>query len=237
MAKKKFLIAQKEGVFVIRTAFQKALAKVGFVEDITGERRIEVEEKNRETNEIIQSISISDLEHEEIKQVWCINLEHEIVGISTKNYFKTPEVALLVLTHKEGYNTSALHIILVELKSTLQDSRLKKNKRISSTLEDCEKKLQAAMNRLYMLLSINEHRNDTDYRYQTIIVKFKAIICYKEDKTKKDDNCDLFKILKNENTNLLTCETILDANDKIEVTFFEKQQNILISEIIKSLGK
>lgn len=77
---------------ILRHEFQKALSKIGFIEDLWDEESVLVEETKSAK---YHSVEITDLQDEKVKGIWKVNLEQQIDGISTSG--KTPEVALLVL--------------------------------------------------------------------------------------------------------------------------------------------
>jgi hypothetical protein len=246
-----YLINQNSKELPLRNLFQRELDKLGFIENLLGDDKVEILEEQTG-----QKIIISGLNDEQVKGVWKVNLEMEIAGISSKNTSKTPEAALLVLTKRENDANYILHIFLVELKSSLQDSKIEKSKplgyiecdkcgnkivkktdnniseRKPSTLEDCERKLKAGMNRLYMLLSLNEYKNDNNFNNTTIMIKFKGIIAYKKNQTTKDDNTELYQILQGNISNqLLTCKTIFTDKDKIKI-YFSNHETIDLSQLL-----
>jgi hypothetical protein len=212
--------------FLIREKLQTALKQSGFIEEIDLEdNAIEITGSTQGKGHL-QRILITDLEVvSSIKAIWKINLEQEIEGISTKS--RTTEVALLVL---QAYESSdRLNILLIELKTSLQAKKLDKGKRKKSTLCDIEDKLRCTMNRIYLLLSVNNHNNfKQSYSGTTIYVDFKGVIFYNQDKTKIEDSCELYKLFKQakrnlrlENFYLLECQTLLSHRDKIQVKFIE----------------
>lgn len=211
--------------FIIRTEFQKALITSGlFVEIVDFEENIVIEEKSSK-----QRIEISDLELPNLKEIWRVELEKTIEGLSTSS--KTPEIALLVL-HEIGENRLKMTVVLVELKSSLQDSKLGADKKPKqSTLQQCLTKFQAAMNRLYMMLSIRDY--EKSFQNHTIILDFKGIVCFDRDETKIDDKTGLYSILKKKAPNLLTCNTLLSDKDKISIAFYEKRSNIPLIELLR----
>jgi hypothetical protein len=200
--------------------FQEALKREGFIEEIdkmTGS--IEVSGSSV-GNETLQQIVLTGLDElSSIQKIWKINLEQEIEGISTKG--KTTEIALLVL-HQISENTYRLVCLLIELKSSLQSTI--KNHKIKNTFQDIEDKFIATMNRIYMLLTINNHSNiEKGYSTTTIYVVFKGIICYNKlniKETQVADRCKLYLLFKN-GSHHLTCKTILHDKDKIQVKFFQ----------------
>lgn len=228
-----FLIANQvtnEPPLIIRKEFQEALTKEGFIEDLLGENEVEITESNPDAGN--NKITIQDLNNEIVKGIWKVNLEMEIAGISSKNTSKTVECALLVLTHQEGHSIYNLHIILIELKTTLTDAKNEGAKIKISRLQDYEEKFTATMNRLYMLLSLNEHRNDKYYQHLTIKVNFIGLASYKQDEMTRDDGTQLYKILHNTaENNILTCKTIMSYQDKIKI-YFSTKDIISLNELI-----
>jgi len=200
--------------------FQEALKREGFIEEIdpmTGS--IEVFGSSI-GNETLQKVVITGLnEISSIKKIWKIDLEQEIEGISTKN--KTTEIALLVL-QEISENTYRLICVLIELKSSLQS--VIKNNKIKNTFQDIEDKFIATMNRIYLLLTINNHSNiEKGYSTATIYVVFKGIICYNKlhlKETQIVNCCKLYQLFKND-FHQLTGKTILHDKDKIQVKFFQ----------------
>lgn len=236
---KKYLISQNKNAFIIRKELQKALTNLKFIEDIFGDSELFVKEVNHDTKEVIQTIKITNLDLDEVCGLWRVNLETEIAGISTKDYFKTPEIALLVLI-KENEDNYHLDIILIELKSSLQDAKLKKSSNLKSkpkfqvsTLTDCEEKFENATNRLYLLLSLNEVRNHTTYQNKSISIDFKGVVFYKKSKIKKDDNTQLYQIFTgNSLDKKFMFKSILDSNEKIKIKF-ENRPEITLEELLK----
>jgi len=225
---KKFLVFNEDSEkepFLIRKEFQKALAKEQIIEEIPLNEQIEVTETKAKKSKLkkvcIENLDYSDSKSKVIK-IWRVNLEKEYFGISTIG--KTTEIALIVL---QQYSESSyrLNIILIELKESLQPKETSKKTR-DSTLEEIEQKIRYSMNRMYMLLTLNNHSNSKKgYQNSTISIAFKAAIFYNRDEMKdKDDGTDSYKILNNLKTNkLITCSTILRQQDKTKIDFFPKQ--------------
>ncbi|OAD22710.1 hypothetical protein THIOM_001476 [Candidatus Thiomargarita nelsonii] len=217
---------RKKPPFMIGEQFHKALKQLGFIEQIDLENiSIEISGSTQGQGHL-QRIFITDLETiSSIKEIWKINLEQDIEGISTKS--RTTEVALLMLQAYQS--TYRLNVVLIELKTSLQAKKLDKGKRKKSTLCDIEDKYRCTMNRLYMLLTINNHSNvKKAYGGTTIYIDFKGIIFYNQDKTKISDSCELYQLFKQakesqalSNYRLLECQTILSHRDKIQVKFLE----------------
>jgi hypothetical protein len=238
MAKIYLINNQNAKELPLKNLFQKELDKLGFIEDLLGNEEVEIlEEKTG------QKIVISGLNNEQVKGVWKVNLEMEIAGISSKNTSKTVECALLLLTHKKEHIIYNLHVILIELKQSLTDTEIENGLLTKpSRLQDCEGyykgnkehigKFPASINRIYMLLSLNEHKNDKNYNQLTIQINFSGIIAYKNNIMTKEDGTQLYRFLKEaKQGELLTCKTILTDKDKIKTYFFNKE-TIDISKLL-----
>ena len=228
---KKFLVFNEDSEkepFLIRKEFQKALAKEQIIEEIPLNEQIEVEETKAKKSKLkkvcIENLDYSDSKSKVIK-IWRVNLEKEYYGISTIG--KTTEIALLVLQYflKGSYR---LNIILIELKESLQPKETNPKTRYS-TLQDIKEKIKHSMNRMYMLLTLNNHENlEKGYQNNTLYIQFKAAIFYNRNEIKNqedaNDATDLYEILNKPNINkLIGCSTILSDPDKISVEFFPKQ--------------
>lgn len=225
---KKFLVFNEDSdkePFLVRKKFQKALAKAQIIEEIPLNEQIEVIE-TKSNKAKLKRVCIQDLDSDaksKVIKVWRVNLEKEYYGISTKG--KTTEIALLVLQQYSPSNYR-LNIILIELKESLQPQKIRKNKSTSSSLQEIEEKIRDSMNRMYMLLTLNNHENlEKGYQNSTISSDFKAAIFYNRDEMKnKDDGTESYKILNKLKTDkLITCSTILRDRDKIKINFFLKQ--------------
>ncbi|MDB9315648.1 hypothetical protein PN462_21220 [Spirulina sp. CS-785/01] len=217
----KFLVLNATNVknpFFIRQEFQKALQKEGLIEEIDLQDDIEIQETGK--NATLKKLEITNLNFRDsksaVEKIWRINLEQEIPGISTKG--NTTEVALAVL-QRFYLGSYSLNIILIELKSSLQKPKNKK----PSTLVDIHNKFKDTMNRMYMLLTLNNHYNpQKQYNEQTIYVKIKGAVVYNKNNISNDDGSELYSVLQN-SKKLISCSSILDDKDKIEVKFFPKQ--------------
>jgi len=197
------------------------LEKVGIIEEISlvDNDFIEVEETSKTAK--LKKIQIMELKQShpksQIERIWRVNLEKEIPGISTGS--KTPEVALLVLQRvlERSYK---LNIILIELKSSLQNRELL----------NIKEKLRCAMNRLYMFMSLNDHGNPSQgYNLASIQIGFIATIFYNKNNTEFDqirepEEREFYEILsKTPPSGQLRCSTLLNDKDKIEIKFFDRQ--------------
>ncbi len=231
MSKKrnKFLIINEENfkdAFLVRNEFHSALAKEKLVEEIllVDNEFIEIREE-REKTPSLKLVKITELSYvdqkSKVEKIWRVNLEKQIPGISTSG--KTTEVALLVLQKYLESNTYRLNIILIELKSSLQSRKTKSGKILSSSLEEIQEKFRDTMNRMYMLLTLNNHGNQNrSYSHASIHIDFKAGVFFNRNEIKEYDieNEQIFYDIFKGKKDLLTCSTILSDNDKIKVKFF-----------------
>lgn len=99
-------------LFSIGEQFHKALKQLGFIEEIDLDNiSIEISGSTQGQGHL-QRIFITDLETiSSIKEIWKINFEQDIEGISTKS--RTTEVALLIL---QAYQSIyRLNVVLIEL--------------------------------------------------------------------------------------------------------------------------
>ncbi|MGM3304401.1 hypothetical protein ACSQ6I_00165 [Anabaena sp. WFMT] len=220
-----------KNVPLLRDELHKALSQQEFILEIpvTEDEIIEITEKN--ANAKLKKVSIQELnyvdEKSQVERIWKINLEKDIRGISTSS--KTTECAILVLQKYES--SYRLNIILIELKSSIDNKELEK----------IEEKFSSAMSRVCMLLVLNNHLNlKQGYNEEEIYVDFKGILFYKtfSEKRKFEAHRDsqLYLILNNYNkSGILTCQTILTDQDKIKVQCFCHQDNDLETEIRRNL--
>ena len=228
----------KKEIFSLRQEFHQALEKQGFIEEIspTQDEYIEIQEtKQTDLKKVVINHLQLSSKHDknistEVDKIWVINLEKELPGISASG--KTPEKAILVLQRKvdDGGKILNYHlqICLIELKASLQ---AKKDK--ESTLKQIAGKFQSGMNRIYMLLTLNNHANpQKNYQNAKIFVQFRGIIFYNRNEisdiakeNERDYNSSestLYKILsQSTESNLLTLETLLEERDKIVVRFIQ----------------
>jgi hypothetical protein len=225
---------RKLSVPSLRDELHKKLAETQFIEEITNDK-IEVEEKNSDAK--LKKVSIEKLNYSDDKskvdRIWKINLEKEIFGISTKD--KTPECAILVLQKYES--SYKLNIILIELKSSISNKDLGK----------IGEKFQCAMSRIYMLLVLNNHLNSIQgYNESEIYIDFKGILFYQNfaDKIKltEKNNEKLYSqmydiLLNSSKSGLLTCQTILRDQDKINIKCFCQQDEVIRISLESLLSK
>lgn len=208
---------------------------------------------------------------EGIERIWRINLEQSVGGFTTGE--KTTEIALLILKKKEA--EYKLYVIFIELKSTLKIKEAPKPKRdkkrsnskLSSKnsranlqsnsqketppkageLRSIADKFKGSMNRMYMLLTLNNHKNsDMGFQNDKISIDFKGLVFYNTkliDESKLENKRDrqMYRILKKEER-LLSCDTILDAKDKITIAFIQNKEpkseeiEIEFQEILEQLN-
>ncbi len=230
----------KKEIFSLRQEFHQALEKQGFIEEISPsqDEYIEILETNKSDLKkvVINHLKLSSKNDKnistEVDKIWVINLEKELPGISASG--KTPEKAILVLQRKVDDAGKILNyhlqICLVELKASLQ---AKKDK--ESTLKQLAGKFQSGMNRIYMLLTLNNYANpQKNYQDTEIFVHFRGIIFYNRNEIKDSDiakenqrdynssESTLYKILsQSTESDLLTLETLLEERDKIVVRFIQ----------------
>ncbi len=230
----------KKEIFSLRQEFHQALKKQGFIEEIclSQDEYIEIQETNKSDLKkvVINHLQLSSKNDKnistEVDKIWVINLEKELPGISASG--KTPEKAILVLQRKVNdagkFLNYHLQICLVELKASLQAKKGKE-----STLKQLAGKFQSGMNRIYMLLTLNNYANpQKNYQDTEIFVHFRGIIFYNRNEIKDSDiakenqrdynssESTLYKILsQSTESDLLTLETLLEERDKIVVRFIK----------------
>ncbi|NCS08026.1 MAG: hypothetical protein GPJ07_16345 [Microcystis aeruginosa G13-07] len=230
----------KNKISYLRQKFHQALEEDGFIEEIclSQDACIEIQETNKSDLKkvVINHLQLSSKHDKnistEVDKIWVINLEKELPGISASG--KTPEKAILVLQRKVNDAGKILNyhlqICLIELKASLQ---AKKDK--ESTLKQMAGKFQSGMNRIYMLLTLNNHANpQKNYQDTEIFVHFRGIIFYNRNEIKDSDiakqndrdynlsESTLHKILsQSTESDLLTLETLLEERDKIVVRFIK----------------
>jgi succinate dehydrogenase flavin-adding protein (antitoxin of CptAB toxin-antitoxin module) len=230
----------KKEIFSLRQEFHQALEKSGFIEEISlsQDAYIEILETNKSDLKkvVINHLKLSSKNDKnistEVDKIWVINLEKELPGISASG--KTPEKAILVLQRKVNDAGKILNyhlqICLVELKASLQAKKGKE-----STLKQLAGKFQSGMNRIYMLLTLNNYANpQKNYQDTEIFVHFRGIIFYNRNEIKDSDiakenqrdynssESTLYKILsQSTESDLLTLETLLEERDKIVVRFIK----------------
>jgi len=233
---------KKLSVPSLRDELHKKLAKTQFIEEVTNDQ-IEVKEGGNGAK--LKKVSIEKLNYSDDKskvdRIWKINLEKEIekeiFGISAKN--KTPECAILVLQKYEIENKISykLNILLIELKSSISNKDLR----------PIGEKFQCAMSRIYMLLVLNNHLNSIQgYNESEIYIDFKGILFYQNfsDKSKftEKNNEKLYwqihDILRTPGkSHLLTCQTILRDQDKINIKCFCQQDEVIRISLQSLLSK
>ncbi|MEM9542190.1 MAG: hypothetical protein AAGA60_22195 [Cyanobacteria bacterium P01_E01_bin.42] len=222
-------------------------------------RPIEIgEDKNKGKTGKLQKVSIIDCQDvidrnvlsdnnlkKGIERIWRINLEKEVKGSEGfKTSAKTTEIALLILKKRRS-SKYTLYVILIELKTQLTikeftESRRKKDKdEKAGQLRAIAEKFRCSINRMCMLLTLNNHKNPTrGFANDDISIEFKGVIFYNTssiDESKIEKNSDdekMYRILQREN-NLLTLKTILDRKDKMEIRFFRNKNTKLESMSIE----
>jgi hypothetical protein len=221
MSKNYYLDSYKNpGGFFLRDELHKALVKEEFIVEIpiTEDEIIEITESSNDAKlkkVFIQKLNYSD-NKSKVEKIWKIDLEKDIPGISTRS--GTPECAILVLQKYES--SYRLKILLIELKSSIDDEKL----------EEIRNKFSCAMSRIYMLLVLNNHLNLTKgYSEEEIYIDFKGILFYIKNNLKGEYDREFHEIFNHDSSGSLTCETILNKEDKIKVKFFCWQDEKTIS--------
>lgn len=202
---------------------------------------VEILEKN--TNASLKSVKITNLYDPIIgdtnsARIWRVDLEEltnsKNQGSKNQRFSitgKTTEIALLVLT-KRGVNLT-LYVCLIELKSSLRPDE--KNKKTWSCLDDVADKFQSSINKICLLLTLNNYDNPLQgYANQNINVIFKGLLFYNKDNIDRSSpllqeplespGTNLLAILdsqKNESPSMLSVTTMLDNINKIEIKFFK----------------
>lgn len=240
----------------LRFKVQKALAEQGLIEEVDlDDDSIEIIETSRTAT--LKKVCIRDLDFKNkklsIDTIWKINLERDIPGISTKG--RTAEMALIILQKYEtgGYR---LNVCLIEMKSSLQPRKIIKNKKDwkdkvkDNSLIEIGEKIECNMNRMYMLMSLNNHQIPSKkvysrYSEANIDIYFKGIIIFGRNELSPDFDvfnstelsritddykrilCKrLYEILNShDRAGLVDILTILDEHDKIIIKFFPKKDN------------
>lgn len=226
--------------FLVRNEFHKALAKERLIEEILLENELIEIKEEREKTPSLKQVKIVELNYAnkkfQVEKIWRVNLEKQIPGISTIG--KTTEVALLVLQKYLESNSYRLNIILVELKSSLQPKKTKSGKILSSSLEEIKEKFRDTMNRMYMLLTLNNYGNpDKDYSHASIYLHFRGAIFFHRNEIKEadietNDEKTLYVSLTGKKS-ILSCSTIMNNLDKIQVKSFscinKDEGNIIVN--------
>jgi len=228
----------KKEIFSLRQEFHQALERQGFIEEIclSQDEYIEIQETKKSDLKkvVINHLQLSSKNDKnistEVDKIWVIDLEKELPSIYTSG--KKSEKAILILQRKVDDAGKILNyhlqICLIELKASLQAKKGKE-----STLKQISGKFQSGMNRIYMLLTLNNHANpQKNYQDTEICVHFRGIIFYNRNEisdiakeNERDYNSSestLYKILsQSTESNLLTLETLLEERDKIVVRFIQ----------------
>ncbi|MEG3438232.1 hypothetical protein V0288_13970 [Pannus brasiliensis CCIBt3594] len=225
----------KKKISSLRQQFHHALDEEGFVQEIpiTESSTIEIIESSDDSK--LKKVTLEDLAFSpEVDKIWTIDLESKkYPGLSTGD--ATPEKAILILQKKmDGDIILNYHLVicLVELKSSLQSGQLSKDK----TLKQIYKKFQCAMNRMYMLLTLNNHANpQKNYQDKEIHIRFRGLIFYNNNDIKKNDITDLnsrayhdneegslYEILTDpDRRKILSLSTLILDRDGIEIKFIQ----------------
>jgi transposase-like protein len=161
-------------------------------------------------NAKLKQVTITHLPYEKY-QIWRINLEKEIQGLSTAN--KTGEIALAIL------NKNYLNVYLIELKSAINNPTLKK----------IQPKFEDSMSRFYFLLSLNSDKDHENFN--NLKIRFRALVFFNGHDNINTSVPDfenvfenIYKIFLNRG-GYLSCETILDDNLRIPLKFFSEGFN------------
>jgi hypothetical protein len=211
---------KNRSVHSLRDELHKALAKEEFIIEISATEYEIIEIIENSFAAKVKKVSIQELnysdEKSKVEKIWKIDLEKDIPGISTRS--GTPECAILVLQKYES--SYRLKILLIELKSSIDDKKL----------EEIRNKFSCAMSRIYMLLVLNNHLNLTKgYSEEEIYIDFKGILFYIKNNLKGEYDREFHEIFNHDSSGSLTCETILNKEDKIKVKFFCWQDEKTIS--------
>ncbi|EDZ91768.1 MULTISPECIES: hypothetical protein [Limnospira] len=225
-----------QDILLLRDEVHKALTNEQFIVEIPvrDDEIIEIEEnknKNYSNNRLV-SIKIDQLDYHNdkstVEKIWKVDLEKPIPGISTQS--KTPECAILVLQKYQDTTQNLidekiyrLMIILIELKSSINVKNYH-----DSVLKNIEGKFADGMSRMYILLTLNNHLNPIQgYHQETIYIDFQGILFYLKSNL-IDNNSQLYSILNNQ-TDLLTCRTLLREQDKIKIKHLKVTNQMTIS--------
>jgi hypothetical protein len=194
----------------IRAKLQNTLKRQHFVVEITTDT-IEIEEpKNFGKKGALEKVIINNFPYNDYQRNWRINLEKEILGLSSSE--NKTEVALALL--QKNY----LNVYLIELKSRIDDKQLEK---IITKFRD-------SISRFYFLLSLNDSNDHKPF--PELNIRFKSIIFYNGNEKLdanypyKNGNDRIRQIFKDKNkkqTGIMECETVLGPY-KIPVQFFSK---------------
>lgn len=231
---------QNQEISFLREKSQRSLQEIGFIRDISKHTEIKIVEPGKSDLKIVTIDQLSDFQT--IEGIWEINLEYNdenYPGLAMQQG-STPEKAILILQKRINQDGDIsnyhLSIILVELKESLQPRKGTKKDIKPSTLQKVYRKFKCAMNRMYMLLSINNHSTRKPYQDKSIYVTFQGIIFYNRNEIKDCDiplendirnryDChesNLYDILTNRaRSRTLVIKTIVEPNDKIEVQFIQ----------------
>ena len=219
----------------IRNELHVFLEKEKIVREIQ-DNFVEILEKN--TNASLKSVKITNLYAPIIgdtnrARIWRVDLE-KLTNSKNQGFSitgKTTEIALLILAKREVNLT--LYVCLIELKSSLRPDE--KNKKTWSCLDDVADKFQSSINKICLLLTLNNHDNPLQgYAHQNINVIFKGLLFYNKDNIDRNSpllqepseslGTNLLAILDGQNQQSLPTlgvTTMLDNINKIEIKFFK----------------
>jgi hypothetical protein len=235
MAKKMKKNKKSLSLSSIRNELHIFLEKEKIVREIQDDL-VEILEEN--TNASLKSVKITNLyapimSNTNKAKIWCINLE-KLINSKNKGFSftgKTTETALLILIEEEA--NLKLYVCLIELKSSLRPDE--KNNKKWSCLDDVADKFQSSINKICLLLTLNNHDNPLQgYTNQNIHVVFQGVLFYNKDNIDRNSpiiqelaeslGTNLLAILdsqKNESPSMLSVTTMLDNINKIEIKFFK----------------
>ncbi|NET01857.1 MAG: hypothetical protein F6K61_15040 [Sphaerospermopsis sp. SIO1G1] len=206
----------KRDVRNLRDEFHQALLQEEFIIEIPVVENEIIEITEDSEGAKLKKVCIQELkycdEKSTVERIWKINLEQDVLGISTSG--STPECAILVLRKYES--SYRLNILLIELKSSIDNKELEK----------IEEKFSCTMSRVYMLLVLNNHLNPKQgYVQEEIYVDFQGILFYdtlSERRNLEENKYSKFsEIIKSDHkSGTLTCQTILRDQEKIKIKCF-----------------
>jgi hypothetical protein len=252
MAKKMKKNKKSLSLSSIRNELHIFLEKEKIVREIQDDF-VEILEKN--TNASLKSVKITNLYDPIIgdtnsARIWRVDLEEltnsKNQGSKNQRFSitgKTTEIALLVLT-KRGVNLT-LYVCLIELKSSLRPDE--KNKKTWSCLDDVADKFQSSINKICLLLTLNNYDNPLQgYANQNINVIFKGLLFYNKDNIDRNSpllqepseslGTNLLAILDSQNRQTISkldISTMLYDINQIDIKFFKNpydNENFLGSE-------
>ncbi|MBP0016115.1 MAG: hypothetical protein J7647_01005 [Cyanobacteria bacterium SBLK] len=219
MGKKKYFLnhPSNQNILFLRNELHKVLAQEEFVVEfpVVNNEIIEIIENAPKAS--LKKVLIHNLNYNfdkfKVEKIWKINLEKDLQGISTSH--KTPECAICILQKykNEEEISYTLRILLIELKSSLDNEELKK-------IED---KFRYGMSRLYMLLVLNNHLNPIKgYNEEIITIDFRGILFFNNKNRLNVDDSKFYKILHTPSSQgKLIFTTLLRGKDQLNIKCFE----------------